>query len=165
MLAAAYPQVRWHGCDPNAPAIAWAGENLPGIEFFVNGNAPPLPLADASLDAAYAISIWSHFEPTLGLRWFEEMRRVIRPGGHLVCTTHGLNSVAHYADVKLRTAAQLSAIAKALYHRGWWYAQEFGEEGDWGVVNPDWGTTFLSAEWMLAQLCPRWRVLRVRTRP
>jgi SAM-dependent methyltransferase len=159
VLAAAYPEIRWYGCDPNAPALAWAGENLPGIEFFVNGNAPPLPLADASLDVAYAISIWSHFEPTLGLRWFEEMRRVIRPGGHLVCTTHGLNSIAHYAEVKLRTAAQLSDIAEALYRRGWWFAQEFGDEGDWGVVNPEWGTTFLSAEWMLAQLCPRWRVI------
>ena len=158
-LAAAYPQVHWYGCDPNAPAIAWASENLPGIEFFVNGNAPPLPLADASLDAAYAISIWSHFEPTLGLRWFDELLRVIRPGGHLVCTTHGLTSIAYYAEVKLRTPRQLSEIAKGMYRRGWWYAQEFGEEGDWGVVNPDWGTAFLSAEWMLAQLCPRWRVV------
>jgi hypothetical protein len=43
--------------------------------------------------------------------------------------------------------------------QGWWYAPEFGEEGDWGVVNPDWSTAFLSPEWMLTQLCPRWRVL------
>ena len=67
----------------------------PEIEFFVNDNAPPLPLADGSLDLVYAISIWSHFAPELGLRWFEEMHRLIRPGGHLVCTTHGLTSVAH----------------------------------------------------------------------
>ncbi|HTD09739.1 MAG TPA: methyltransferase domain-containing protein [Solirubrobacteraceae bacterium] len=159
VLAAAYPEVHWYGCDPNTPAIAWASENLPEIDFFVSGHAAPLPLGDASLDAVYAISIWSHFEPALGLRWFEEMRRVLRPGGHLVCTTHGLNSIAYYDEVKLRTASQLSEIAKTVYRLGWWYAQEFGEEGDWGVVNPDWGTAFLSPEWMLAQLCPRWRVL------
>ena len=99
VLQAAYPETRWHGCDPNGPAIAWASENLPAIEFFVNGNAPPLPLADGSLDMAYAISIWSHFAPGLGLRWFEEMHRLIRPGGHLVCTTHGLTSVALYAQL------------------------------------------------------------------
>jgi SAM-dependent methyltransferase len=158
-LAAAYPQAHWHGCDPNGAAISWATENLRGVEFFANDDEPPLPLADASLDLVYAISIWSHFEPALGLRWFEEMRRVLRPGGHLVCTTHGLVSVAFYATLALRTPEQSLEIAEALYRRGWWYAPEFGEEGDWGVVNPDWGTAFISPEWMLAQLCPHWRVL------
>jgi SAM-dependent methyltransferase len=159
VLAAAYPDVAWHGCDPNGSAIAWAAENLPGIEFFVNGDAPPLPLADGSLDLIYAISIWSHFAPELGLRWFEEMRRLIRPGGHLVCTTHGLTSVAYYAAHGHRTLEQSQEIADSLYREGSWYAPEFGEEGDWGVVNPDWGTAFLTSEWMLTHLCPRWRVL------
>jgi len=158
-LAAAYPLVHWHGCDPNASAIAWAGENLPGIDFFVNDDVPPLPLTDGSLDLVYAVSIWSHFAPELGLRWFEEMRRVLVPGGHLVCTTHGLASVAFYATSELRTPEQAEEIVGALYDRGWWYAAEFGEEGDWGVVNPAWGTTFFSPEWLLANLCPRWRVL------
>jgi SAM-dependent methyltransferase len=158
-LAAAYPQIKWRGCDPNRPAIEWASANLPAIEFFVNDDSPPLPLADASLDLAYAISIWSHFAPALGLRWFEEMRRVIAPGGYLLCTTHGLTSVAHYALLELRQPDQSQEIADSLYRKGWWYAAEFGEEGDWGVVNPDWGTAFISPEWLLAQLCPRWRVL------
>ncbi len=159
VLQAAYPEIEWHGCDPNERAIAWSKENLPGIDFFVNGDEPPLSLADASLDLIYAISIWSHFAPELGLRWFEEMRRLIRPGGHLVCTTHGLTSVAHYALGEMRTPEQSREIAEALYRQGWWYAAEFGEEGDWGVVNPDWGTAFLTPEWMLTQLCPHWRVL------
>jgi SAM-dependent methyltransferase len=158
VLRAAYPQTTWHGCDPNAPAIEWASENLPGIEFFVSGNAPPLPLADGSLDMVYAISIWSHFAPELGLSWFEEMHRLIRSGGHLVCTTHGLTSVA-YSAAHGRSEEQVEEILDSLYRQGSWYAPEFGEEGDWGVVNPDWGTAFLSPEWMLTHLCPRWRVL------
>jgi SAM-dependent methyltransferase len=158
VLRAAYPQITWHGCDPNEPAIAWASENLPEIEFFTSGNVPPLPLGDGSLDLVYAISIWSHFAPDLGLRWFEEMHRLIRPGGHLVCTTHGLISVA-YSSVHGRSDEQVEEILGALYRQGSWYAPEFGEDGDWGVINPDWGTAFLSPEWMLTQLCPRWRVL------
>jgi SAM-dependent methyltransferase len=158
-LAAAHPDIHWHGCDPNAPAIAWASEHLPGVELFVSENQPPLPLADASLDLVYAISIWSHFAPELGLLWLEEMRRLLHPGGHLVLTTHGLTAVAYYALLDLRTPQQSKEIADALYSQGWWYAPEFGEEGDWGVVNPDWGTAFLSPEWLLTQLCPRWRVL------
>jgi SAM-dependent methyltransferase len=159
VLAAAHPEIEWHGCDPNAPAISWAQENLKGIQFFASGDDPPLALADHSLDLIYAISIWSHFAPGLGLRWFEEMHRLLRPGGHLVCTTHGLTSIAHYAMNELRTVEQSEEIREALYREGCWYAPEFGEEGDWGVVNPDWGTAFLSPEWMLAQLCPRWRVV------
>jgi SAM-dependent methyltransferase len=158
-LAAAFPQATWRGCDPNGQAIAWASENLPEIDFFRNGDAPPLPLEDASLDLAYAISIWSHFEPHLGLVWFDEMHRVIRPGGQLVCTTHGPTSVGHYVLLQHRTPQQADEILGALYQRGWWYAPEFGEQGDWGVVNPDWGTAFLSPEWMLTHLCPHWRVL------
>jgi SAM-dependent methyltransferase len=159
VLAAAYPDLKWHGCDPNGPAIEWAAENLPGIAFSVNGDAPPLQIAAGALDLVYAISIWSHFEPKLGLRWFEEMHRLIRPGGYLVCTTHGSTSVAHYAQSALRTPEQSREILDALYRQDYWYAPEFGEQGDWGVVNPDWGTAFLSPEWVLAQLCPQWRVL------
>ena len=77
--------------------------------------------------------------------------------GHL---TEGSSSAVHIVkDGQLRTPEQSREIADALYSRGWWYAAEFGEEGDWGVLNPDWGTAFVSPEWMLTQLCSRWHVL------
>jgi SAM-dependent methyltransferase len=160
VLAAAYPQVRWHGCDPNGPAIEWARSAYPDIHIFLSSNSPPLDLPDGSLELICAISIWSHFAPALGLRWFDEMRRLLRPGGHLVFTTHGFTAVDFYVRNVLRTVPQSDEIVGGLYKRGWWYAQEFGAQGDWGVINPDWGTAFLSPEWLLAQLCPAWRVLQ-----
>lgn len=159
VLATAYPQTEWWGCDPNAPAIAWAQANLTAGRFFASSNVPPLELPEASLDLVYAISIWSHFEPRLGLRWFDEMHRLLRAGGHLVLTTHGLTSVAFYAEHGLRPIEQSREIAETLYRTGWWYGAEFGPEGDWGVVSDSWGTAFLTPEWLIAQLCPRWRVL------
>ncbi len=159
VLAAAYPELEWNGCDPNRGAIAWADANLPGIRFFQSADHPPLPLADGSLGLGVAISIWSHFEPHLGLEWFREMHRLIRPGGCLVMTTHGLTSIGLYATLGLRAPEQSRLIADALYRDGHWYAAEFGEQGDWGVTNPSWGTAFLSPEWVLAQLSPGWRVL------
>jgi SAM-dependent methyltransferase len=158
-LAAAFPDVAWHGCDPNLPAIEWAAANLAGIEFFGSGPLPPLPLEDGSMDLVYAVSIWSHFSPRRGLEWFEEMRRLLRPGGHLVMTTHGPTAIAYYATHGLRPPEQSAEIDLALYRRGWWYAAEFGDDGDWGVVDSDWGTAFLSPEWLLTQLCPHWRVV------
>jgi SAM-dependent methyltransferase len=159
VLAAAFREARWMGCDPNERAIEWAREHLPGVEFFVSGDEPPLPIETGAADLAFAISIWSHFEPRLGLRWFDEMHRLIGAGGNLVFTTHGLTSIAHYAAHGLRGPEQCEQIADALNRRGWWYAEEFGDAGDWGIVNASWGTAFLSPEWLLSELCPRWRVV------
>lgn len=159
VLASAYPRVAWSGCDPNGQAIAWAQRALPAIDFFKSGDRPPLPLADGSLDLVYAISIWSHFEPQLGLRWLAEMRRIVRPGGHLVITTHGTTTIGHDVASGRRGASQGVEIAQSLYTNGTWYRSEFGAAGDWGVVNPDWGTAFVSAEWLLSHATPRWQLL------
>jgi SAM-dependent methyltransferase len=158
VLAAAYPGVTWLGCDPNETAVAWAREHLVGIDFFVSSQEPPLPFDDDSLDLVYAISIWSHFAPALGLRWFKEMHRVIRRGGHLVFTTHGLTSIAFFTAHGYRTPEKSSEIMRALYRCGWSYAADFGAKGDWGVVSDEWGTSFLTPEWVLTNLCPHWRV-------
>lgn len=159
VLTNAFPATRWHGCDPNGDAVAWASEAIPGATFFQSGDRPPLDLPDGSLDMVYAISIWSHFEPRLGLEWLEEMRRLIKPGGHLVMTTHGTTTIEHDAIHGLRAVDQLNEARLAIVTDGSWYVAEFGEEGDWGVVNPDWGTAFLSAEWLLAHALPEWRLL------
>ena len=159
VLAAAYPEVQWRGCDPNEGAIRWASEQFESISFFANPQLPPLPVDQGALGVAYAISIWSHFGPELGLRWFDEMHRIIRPGGHLVLTTHGLQSVAFYVANGMRSPEQAAQISDGLYRDGFWYAAEFGHTGDAGVINPEWGTAFLTPEWLLTKLCPRWRVL------
>ena len=159
VLAAAFPDVHWIGCDPNGDAVAWAQATFPHVDWFASTNEPPLPLADAALELVYAISIWSHFEPQLGLRWFEEMHRLIRPGGHFVFTTHGWTALAFAAEMGRRPLAECAEIERALYRDGCWFVDPFGEGGDWGVVNPLWGSAFLTPEFVLEQLCPRWRVV------
>jgi SAM-dependent methyltransferase len=159
VLAAAHPDRRWIGCDPNAAAVAWAQAEMPHIEWFENGNEPPLPLPARGLDLVYAISVWSHFEPLFGLRWFEEMRRLLRPGGYLVFTAHGLTSLAVDARNGWRPPVECDEIKRALYRDGHWFIDCFGTAGDWGVVNPSWGSAFLTPEFVVEQLCPRWRLL------
>jgi SAM-dependent methyltransferase len=162
VLAAAYPELEWHGCDPIPDAIEWAGANLPGIRFERSPEYPPLPYADASFDFAFAISIWSHFAEGAGLDWLREMRRIIKPGGRLLITTHGGQTIAHTHREGVRSDEQLAKIREALLEDGFWYAAEFGEAGDHGVANPDWGTAFVTPEWLLAKLTPEWRMLLFR---
>ncbi len=154
VLAAALPELEWHGCDPIDDAIEWAQANLPGIAFERSPEYPPLPYADASFDAVYAISIWSHFAEGAALDWLAEMRRIVKPGGRLAFSTHGEQTITHTQRAGLRSVEQLESVRAALFERGFWYAAEFGEQGDHGVANPDWGTAFLSAEWLLAKLTP-----------
>ena len=163
VLHAAYPNAQILGCDPNGPAIEWADGHLAGIEFTKSENEPPLPYEDGSIAAAFGISIWSHYAEALALRWYDEIHRVLRPGGHLVSTTHGPQSIDFYGDIGLRSNQQLADIRESLYLRGYWYAPEFGDKGDWGVVNSEWGTSFVSADWMLDNLTPKWEIVEYAT--
>ncbi len=78
-----------HGSDANAEAIDWCRVNLPFGEFEMNGLEPPLVYADDSFDAIYALSVLTHLPERLGLAWRDELRRVLRPNGLLIVTTHG----------------------------------------------------------------------------
>jgi SAM-dependent methyltransferase len=159
VLAAAHPDVDWHGTDPIPDAIEWARKHLPGIAFEHGPETPPLPYDDDAFDAAFAISIWSHFSPGAATDWLRELRRVIRTGGHLILTTHGHTTLAHDEAAQRRGTEQLREIERALYERGVWFKNEFGPEGDHGVANSDWGTAFLSPEWVLARVTPEWELV------
>jgi SAM-dependent methyltransferase len=158
-LSAAYPQVEWHGADPNRDAVAWAAEHLPGLRFQPSESDPPLPYPDAHFGAVYAVSIWSHFAEAAARRWFDELRRVLLPGGHAVITVHAHQSIAYYGARGERPPEQLDEIGRALHRSGFWYANEFGQAGDHGVAHPDWGTAFMSLEWLLRAVTPEWAVV------
>lgn len=167
-LIAALPGVEWFGCDPNAPAIEWMRENVPGIALEVSPTAPPLPYADASLDAAFAISVWSHYSAAGALTWLAELHRTVRPGGHVLLTAHGLQACVWF------TVNQDPAIAAKLGPRwiddtrrrletdGHCFWDVFGETGDWGVVDPEWGLAFFTPEWLMEQITPDWSLRSYR---
>ena len=159
VLAAAYPGIDWHGSDPIPAAIEWAREHLPGIAFELGPEAPPLPYEDASFDAVFAISIWSHFSPSAAAAWLREMRRIVKPGAHLLLTTHGHTTLDHDEAAQVRGAEQLAEIERSLYEQGVWFKNEFGPQGDHGVANADWGTAFVSPEWLLALTTPDWELV------
>ncbi|WP_445148464.1 class I SAM-dependent methyltransferase [Baekduia sp. Peel2402] len=154
-FSAARPDLRCVGCDPNEGAIAWATEHLPG-EYFVSPIAPPLALDAASVDVAYAISIWSHFAAAPALAWLEEMRRVIRPGGALVITTHSWDTLAMGLRREALSHETIGDAAQALMAEGHHFIDVFGAAGDWGVVDPGWGNAYMTLEWLMAKTQGAW---------
>jgi SAM-dependent methyltransferase len=95
------------GSDQDAVAVAWCRENLPFARFETNALAPPLAFASGAFDVVYALSVFTHLTEELGLAWRDELRRVLRPGGHLLLSTHG----GHYRD-------RLDAEEGARFDRG-----------------------------------------------
>src|SRR4051812_20057873 len=81
------------GSDVSRPAIEWCRGNLGFASFEVNGLAPPLAFDDASFDVVYALSVFTHLTEELQLAWRDEVRRVLRPGGLFLLTTHGRSYV------------------------------------------------------------------------
>ena len=158
VLAAAHPEVEWHGADAIPEAVDWARENLPGVAFENSPERPPLPYEDEQFDFAFAISIWSHFAEPAAVAWLEEMRRIVRPGGLLVLTAAGYWNMAHDFETGMRGTEQLSEALTALYRRGFWFSDEFRGRGDHGITSPDWGNVFTAPEWFLARATPHWRL-------
>ncbi|GAB4092467.1 methyltransferase domain-containing protein [Flaviaesturariibacter terrae] len=152
-LPALLPSAAFAGSDYNASTIAWCRTHLSGIDFRRNGVLPPLDFADASFDAAYALSVLTHLSEENHARWLRELQRVLRPGGLLLLTTHG-----HAFRGKLTAperarfdsgAAVVHAVEKE-GHRSYsaYQPEAFMQtlfSGDWQVLNfaagkvHDWG--------------------------
>ncbi len=80
---------RVYGTDYNPRLVTWCQKNLPFARVGTNSTAPPLSYEDGAFDCIYAISVFTHLSEELGREWMNELRRVLRPGGHLFFTTHG----------------------------------------------------------------------------
>jgi 2-polyprenyl-3-methyl-5-hydroxy-6-metoxy-1,4-benzoquinol methylase len=78
-----------HGSDYNRQPIDWCKRKLHIAEFEVNGLLPPLVYEKERFDLIYALSVFTHLPESLQLAWMSELSRILRPGGHLLMTTHG----------------------------------------------------------------------------
>jgi len=86
------------GSDVSSDAVAWCRDHLAFAHFETNGLAPPLAFADDGFDLVYALSVFTHLTEDLQLAWRDELRRVLRPGGRLLITTHGSSYVPRLDD-------------------------------------------------------------------
>jgi SAM-dependent methyltransferase len=168
-LIAALPEVQWHGCDPNGPAIEWMRDNISGIAVQVSPTTPPLTtFADASLDLVFAVSVWSHYSAHSALTWLGELHRAVKPGGHVLLTTHGLQACVWFTvenNPGLRAKLGDDWIAQSvqrLTSDGHCFWDVFGKDGDWGVVDAEWGLALLTPEWLTDKVTPDWSLRTYR---
>jgi SAM-dependent methyltransferase len=77
------------GSDMNVDAVEWCRRNLPFARFETNALEPPLAFADETFDFVHALSVFTHLPEDAQRDWMRELRRVLRPDGLLLLTTHG----------------------------------------------------------------------------
>jgi SAM-dependent methyltransferase len=79
-----------HGSDYNDELVRWCSQHLPFASFSLNAPEPPFGWEDHRFDLVYARSVFTHLLPENGLQWSREVRRVLKPGGVLYFTMHGV---------------------------------------------------------------------------
>lgn len=77
------------GTDLDAELVQWCEDHLPFAPVSVNSAEPPTSFAGECFDAIYAFSVFTHMPAETQRHWLEEFRRLLRPGGLLIFSTHG----------------------------------------------------------------------------
>ena len=91
-----FPKIIGKGCefyatDYNEKSIKWCAENLPGIKFNKNTLFAKLKYPDQYFDIIYGLSIITHLSEEMHYNWYNELYRILKPGGILYLTSQGEN--------------------------------------------------------------------------
>jgi SAM-dependent methyltransferase len=137
---------RVYGADYNDEHIRWCRRHFRFAEFVTNDLQPPLPWRDETFAFVYACSVFTHLEESLQHAWMRELRRLLKPGGHLLFTTHGERYLTSLTDDE-----------KATFLKGQLVVRNGTESGrnTCGVYHPlDYVTTQLAAGFSILNHVP-----------
>lgn len=81
----------FYGTDYNRSSIAWCSANFTDIYFHTNDLMPGLVYEKELFDFVYGISIFTHLSGEAHEAWLNELIRVLKPGGILLITLHGMS--------------------------------------------------------------------------
>jgi len=91
----------YFGTDYNAKSINWCLNHLPDIHFNKNSLIASLPYQNEFFDMIYGISIFTHLSEQLHHEWYNELYRILNPGGIMFLTTQGDNFKVKLTDSEL----------------------------------------------------------------
>jgi SAM-dependent methyltransferase len=82
-----------HGCDVDSTPIEFLYKNIPFIQPLLSTNEPPLLYKTEYFDAIYSVSVFSHLNESAFYAWANELSRIMKTGGVLIITIHGLHAL------------------------------------------------------------------------
>ena len=129
--AAESNSISLYGTDIDAEAISWCQQNIKFAQFNVNQALPPLAYEDNQFDLIYLISVFTHLNEEMQLKWLQELERITKPGGIVLITTR-----------RLRSPKEAVELAPKLVEAGLICVPSSGYKN----VFPDWYTITLQTE-------------------
>lgn len=109
----------YRGCDVDEQAIRWLRKKHGVQTVAVCQPDPPLPYADGEFAGVFSFSVLTHIPPERHRAWYEELHRVLAPGGRAYVTING--------DSRAADALAFTPEEQALFARqGWLWADREG---------------------------------------
>jgi 2-polyprenyl-3-methyl-5-hydroxy-6-metoxy-1,4-benzoquinol methylase len=78
-----------NGVDVDQEPVSWCKKYLPEMNVSLSEFSPPLCFETESFDVVYHYSVWTHLSHEMIEIWIKELKRVLKPGGIMIATTHG----------------------------------------------------------------------------
>jgi len=151
-LKSLLPTANLHGTDIDPEAIGWLTANYGRFgAFAVAPHQPPLPYADRTFDFVAGLSVFTHLPEDMQFAWLRELRRITKPGGYLVLTTHGETHYGKFPEEPL-------AIMK---EKGFYYS-DFGFNYGKSINLPDfYQTSFHSHDYIRREWGKHFEILHI----
>ena len=117
----------YRGCDVDAQAIGWLKKKHRIDTVSVCASEPPLPYGDGEFAGLFSFSVLTHIPPERHRAWYEELHRVLAPGGRAYITVNGDSRAA---DTAAFTDGEQTLFAR----QGWLWADREGHYKGAAVV-------------------------------
>jgi len=91
-----------YGVDYNPRLADWCRSSLAFAKFGVNESDTPLSFSDNTFDFIYSISVFTHLTESNQRFWMGELARVLKSGGYLLFTVHGISRLNDLAGEQRR---------------------------------------------------------------
>jgi SAM-dependent methyltransferase len=105
MLLAHMSPTSVYAVDVDPQMTALVNLTLPGVNAMTVTKMPPTALADSSIDAAVAFSVFSHLAPAAHEAWATEFGRLVAPGGMVFITLVDATFLSQIREAKELVAA------------------------------------------------------------
>lgn len=90
------------GTDYNPLLVRWCQRAFPFGDFRKNELEAPLSYPDESFDFIYSNSVFTHLDERQQFFWMKELTRILKKGGYLYFTVHGVSRIQSLDPVSLR---------------------------------------------------------------
>jgi len=161
------PGPKYYASDVYDGVIDWGKQAFPQVSYLLHGNEPPLPVDAEHFDVIYAWSIFSHYEESLHWRWLDELSRMLRPGGLLLCTIHShtiMERIQKESELRARMAIteEKAAELKAVFEReGYAFRTRYDEKdlADGGLDAAIFGLAYITRDYVRDRWSDKFDVL------